>query len=439
MAFTSFSESEANALSLVDINGHLKARADRVQELIKKAGPEYNLVADEVAELREVNTQMSALSKARDSKLELQKMAARAAQEIEDQTSAVDRLPMPENQRQAREAVNETRAQYIGLGDQFVSSVAFKEYNKSYRRSPEAELDVGGIMSMRYHGAAEQKTLMVSTDVAGTIQPMAMFGGNPLEMLQRRPVVADLMPQGETTSPSLRYVEETVNTNNAAFVSEGGTKPESALQFADRTASVRKIATVLPVTDELFADAPAMRSYVEARLRLFMALAEEASLISGTGSAPEYYGLMTVAGTQTKTVASAGGNVLDALYQAMVLVQTGSFLDPSGVIMNPLDWQDIITLKTDDGIYIWGQPNAAPGPERVWGLPVVKTPVMTQNTAIVAAFNSSMQIFRREGVSFAVSDSHNDFFITNKLMLRVEERLAFVVYRPAGICKVTGV
>jgi HK97 family phage major capsid protein len=170
-----------------------------------------------------------------------------------------------------------------------------------------------------------------------------------------------------------------------------------------------------------------------------MALAEEASLLNGSGSGSEYYGLLNVAGTQAHTVAASGGNVLDALYHAMVKVQTGSFLEPSGIIMNPLDWQDIITLKTADGVYIWGQPNATPGPERVWGLPVVSTPVMTQNTAVVAAFNSSMQIFRREGVTFAVSDQHNDFFITNKLMLRVEERLAFVVYRPTGVCIVTGV
>jgi HK97 family phage major capsid protein len=294
-------------------------------------------------------------------------------------------------------------------------------------------------MSMRYQGSGEVKTLLVSADVAGQIQPMPMFGGSPLELLQRRPVVADLIPQGATNSPSLRYVEETVNTNGADFVAEGGTKPESAMAFADRTATVRKIATVLPVTDEMFADAPAMRSYVEARLRLFMALREETSLVSGTGTGLEYYGLLTVPGSQGINTATYGGNVLDTLYQAMVAIQVNSFLEPSGVIMNPLDWADIITLKTADGVYIWGNPSAAPGPERVWGLPVVATPVMTQNTAVVAAFNSSMQIFRREGVSFAVSDQHNDFFVTNKLMLRVEERLAFVIYRPQGICVVTGV
>jgi HK97 family phage major capsid protein len=122
----------------------------------------------------------------------------------------------------------------------------------------------------------------------------------------------------------------------------------------------------------------------------------------------------------------------------MTLIQINSFLDPSGVVIHPTDWQDIRLLRTTDGIYIWGSP-ADTGPERIWGLPVVKTTAATLNTAIVAAFDTAMQIFRRNEVSFAISDSHNDFCIKHQLMLRVEERLAFPVYRPQAICLVTGI
>lgn len=442
--FTRYSESEASALTLADINGHMKSHATRLTELTgKKAadGTPLSMTMEDVTELRSRNDTMSTLAKARDTKLEIMKISEMATAELDAQGKAARTLPHPaENNTPEAKAAQEQKARFTGLGEQFIESKAFSSFNAAQRRSVEdAQLDVGSILSMKYQGSGEVKTLLVSSDAAGQIQPMPMFGGQPLELLQRRPVVADLIPQGSTSSPALRYVEETVNTNGADFVAEGGTKPESAMQFADRTATVRKIATVLPVTDELFADAPAMRSYVEARLRLFMALREETSLVSGSGSGSEYYGLLNIAGTQTKDTASYGGNVLDTLYQAMVAIQVNSFLEPSGIIMNPLDWADIITLKTADGVYIWGQPNAAPGPERVWGMPVVATPVMTQNTAVVAAFNSSMQIFRREGVTFSVSDQHADFFITNKLMLRVEERLAFVIYRPQGICVVSNV
>jgi HK97 family phage major capsid protein len=438
MSVTLLTESEAKGRSLADLNGLLKSHADHVKELIEKGGETLALNDAEVVELRSHNDQMSLLGKTRDDKLELLKIGQRATEEIAGQKDVSRTLPHPTDRAPAPNGSGRASSAK-GIGDQFIDSDVFKGYRPSERRSPALDLDVGSMLSMRFQGYEERKALMVSADVAGIIQPEALFGGQPLEMLTRRPVVADLIPQGTTGSPSMRYVEETVNTNNADFVAEGGTKPESALGFADRTATVRKIATVLPVTDELFADAPAMRSYVEARLRLFMSLREESSLVAGTGVGLEYYGLLNVPGSQTKATSGSGGNVLDTMMQAMVAIQVNSFLEPSGVIMNPLDWADIITLKTADGVYIWGQPNAAPGVERVWGMPVVSTPVMPQNTAVVAAFNSAMQIFRREGVTFSVSDQHADFFITNKLMLRVEERLAFVIYRPSGVCIVTGV
>jgi HK97 family phage major capsid protein len=122
----------------------------------------------------------------------------------------------------------------------------------------------------------------------------------------------------------------------------------------------------------------------------------------------------------------------------MVKIQTTAFLDPSGVIFNPLDWQDVRLLRTADGLYIWGAP-MDPGPERIWGLPVIKTTAMTQNTALVGAFNTACQIFRRAGVTFAISDQNEDFFIKNKIMMRIEERLAFAIYRGAAFCTVTGI
>lgn len=320
------------------------------------------------------------------------------------------------------------RALQKTLGDLFVESPAFKKFSRVEKRGPSVELDLDTDAGLK---GISLKTLLTTTGFA----PEATRMGLILPGALRRPVVSDLIPQGTTNQNAIKFMEETTTTNAVAAVAEGADKPESALAFTERTSAVRKLATVLPVTDELMEDEPAMRSYVEARLRLFLMLAEETELISGSGVAPHLLGMLTVPNIQTQ--AKGGDPGPDAVYKAMTKIRVGSFLEPTGVIFHPNDWQDFRLLRTADGIYIWGSPSD-PGPERIWGLPIVQTVAMTENTAIVAAFDTCMQIFRRNQVAFAVSDQHSDFFIKNQLMLRVEERLAFAVYRPAGICTVTG-
>lgn len=318
------------------------------------------------------------------------------------------------------------------LGQLFIESDAFKGYSKVAKRSPASEIDFGADEGAFKAAMRGTKAVLSETGFA----PQAIRTGLILPGALRRPVVADLIPQGTTGMNAVVYMEETTTTNAAAPTAEGVAKPESTLVFTEKNSPVRKIATVLPITDELLEDVPAVRSYIEARLLLFLQLTEETQLISGSGVAPALTGMMNVSGINTQ--AKGSDPTPDAIWKAADLIRTQSFLDPDGVIIHPLDWQDIRLLRTADGIYIFGSPNDA-GPERIWGMPVVNTPAATQNTAIVGAFQTATQMFRRNTVSFAIADQHQDFFVLNQLMLRVEERLAFVCYRPKGLATVTGI
>jgi HK97 family phage major capsid protein len=175
---------------------------------------------------------------------------------------------------------------------------------------------------------------------------------------------------------------------------------------------------------------------VNNRLRMFVEDREDTQLLVGNGVAPNLEGILNVSGINTQ--AKGADSAPDAVYKGIVKCQTTSFLQPDSAVFNPLDWQDIRLLQTADGIYIFGPPSA-PGPDRIWGLPVTLTTALTENTGLVGAFRASSQIFRRTGITLAVSDSHSDFFIKNKLMLRAEERIALVVFRPTGFCEVTGI
>lgn len=390
--------------------------------------PDLDMPDDVAADLKARNDEMTVLGKERDRLAELDAIAQNVAKAHADNTLPVSRPAFPAAQSGAAANVP---APYKSFGELFIESPAFKDYNRATRRGPAAELDTEALFG-KGGREAERKALMTLASYPLLAQDL----GLRVTAALRRPVVADLIPQDTTTSGTQRYLEETTTTNGAAAVAEGAAKPESTLVYSERTAVVRKIATILQLTDEMMADAPTLRAVIDARLRLFIELEEERELLLGSGVAPELLGLLTTSGIQTQ--AKGADPTPDAIYKAMVKIQTVAFLDPSGVVMNPLDWQDVRLLRTADGIYIWGAP-MDPGPERIWGLPVVNTVVMTQNTALVGAFNAATQIFRRQGVEVVASTEHGTNFATNQTTIRAEERLTLVVWRPAGLCTVTGV
>jgi HK97 family phage major capsid protein len=275
------------------------------------------------------------------------------------------------------------------------------------------------------------KATSTTADMVGPNQRLPLL----LDAQESR-TVADLMLQGTTSAATLEYYEETTFTNAAAEVAEGGTKPEGAVDFTLITEPVRKIATWIPVTDEMMADNEGFESYLRGRLEFMIKQREELQLLVGDGTAPNISGIHDRSGVQTQ--AKGADPVPDAIFKAITKVRNTGFAEPTAVVMHPNDWQDVRLLRTADGIYIWGSPADA-GPERIWGLPVRVTSNETENTALVGAFRPDAQIFRRGGVELAVSDSHASYFISNLLAVRAEERIALAVYRPASFCKVTGI
>jgi HK97 family phage major capsid protein len=304
------------------------------------------------------------------------------------------------------------------LADLYVKSDAFKKYSKVARKSPEAEV------------VPDFSKALFDTSAF----PIQSIRSNVLlPILFRRLVIEDLLPSGTITQPRFLYMVETVATNNAAPVAEGGTKPESALAFAEESADVRKIATVLPVTDEMFEDAPLMRSYVQQRLLTFLSLARENQILNGSGVAPNILGILNNPGIQSHS--KGADSIADALYKAVTLIEVNAKLNASGIVMHPTDWQTVRLAKDSVGQYLFGSPLAG-DIERIFGYPVVKSLALTQGTSLPGAWDTAAMFLRRTGVAFAVAMEHADFFIKNLLMLRVEERVALPVFRPQGFVEV---
>ena len=258
----------------------------------------------------------------------------------------------------------------------------------------------------------------------------------------KRLVVADLIASGTATSNAIIYMVETTFTNAAAAVAEGAAKPESALVFDQKTDPVSKIAHWLPVTEELLEDVSAIQSYIDARLTLGVQLAEEDQLLNGSGTPPNIMGVMNRVGLATAVVRNGAATPpetnADAILRQITAIATTAFVYPDGVVMNPTNWFTVATAKDAQGQYFGGGPFSSLPTASLWGTPVAITPSIVANTALVGAFGTMSQVFRKGGIRIEASNSHQDFFIKNLVAIRAEERLALAVYRPGASGKVTG-
>lgn len=252
----------------------------------------------------------------------------------------------------------------------------------------------------------------------------------------RRPVVADLVPQDTTDSAVIYWMEETTFNNASATVSESGVKPESQLEYTERSANVTKIAAWIPVTEEQLQDVPGMQGLIEGRLRMMILLTEETQLLTGNGTSPNLRGFLNATGIQTQ--AMGADTAADAVFKAFTKVRWTGYAEPSGVVMHPNDWEPIRLLKTTTNEYIWGHP-AVVGPDTLFGKPVIITNAITEGTALTGDFLLYSHISRKLGLRVDISDSHSDYFIYNKLAVRAEERLSLEIFRGAAFCKVTGI
>jgi HK97 family phage major capsid protein len=323
------------------------------------------------------------------------------------------------------------------IGAQFVQSAAYKS------------LIEAGLKGNFSSGEIEIKTTLTE-GTAGTpgggynpVSAVPNLIPGVVDIKFRQLLVADLFSQGTTSTNLIRYLVEQAVTNAAAAVAEGDLKPESAISFSKADEVLHKIATFLPISDEMLEDWAQTQSYVDARLTLFIKLQEETQLLYGDGTGANLVGLLNRSGLAPSvakgTAPSTGSdNSMDAIYRQITQIRTTSFMEPDAIVIDPIGWENIILSKNSQGFYYANGPFASTEVPSLWSKPVSVTPaVTTQNQAVVGAFKQGAQIFRKGGITVEASNSHADYFQRNLTAIRAEERLALAVYRPGAFGTVT--
>jgi HK97 family phage major capsid protein len=336
------------------------------------------------------------------------------------------------------QAIQQKASVRQSLGAQFVSNAEFKDWmDRTRGRRSKGGQWSSPIVTLHPYG----ETLTTSDDSPGSGGALIVPDYRPgiIPLLCKRLTVADLIAPGSTDSNVIIYMKEELFTNNADTVPEGTEKPESALRFEQATDPVHTIAHWLPVTEQMLEDVPAIRSYIDSRLRLGVQLAEEDKLLNGADSPAEIVGIRNRDGLRTAEAGGSGAQAnVEAIFRQIMGIFTDSFVMPTGIVLNPTNWQTIQLLKDANNLYMGGGPFTTPVARTLWGLPVVVTPTMPSGTGLVGAFGSEAQVFRKGGIDVQATNSHSDYFIKNLVAIRAEERLALAVYRPGAFGEVTG-
>lgn len=309
------------------------------------------------------------------------------------------------------------------MGEQFIESEGFQAW--AQRPSGNFGMDVKNVIT---EGDSSAGDLIVPQRVPG-------IKTNPL----RRLTIRDLLTWGRTVSNSVEYVRELVYTNSAAPVSENpsGTKPESNITFEADQAPVVTIAHWIHASKQVLADVPMLQSYIDGRLRAGLKLKEEDQLLNGSGVGLNIDGIYTQATAYSEPT---GANpqketLIDRLRLAMLQVALAEY-SADGIVLHPTDWANVELTKTSDNAYLWANPRALAGPS-LWGLPVVPTTAMTQNTFLTGVFGGGIAVqgWDREDISLSIATQDDRDFVKNMVKLLVEERLALTVFRPSAFVK----
>ncbi|BDI29408.1 phage capsid protein [Capsulimonas corticalis] len=406
----------------------LHAKREEMKDFFSKnkVDGELKLTTEQIVEVNQRETELKGLQEKYVEAKSLFEIEQKNEQELAGLTAPGARPQFGGSKSAAREISSKS------IGEQFIESAAYKSING--RKGPTSEIEGADYKALLT--GLDYKTVMQDNQSSGAgYAPQSVRSGRLVYSPQPQPTLIDLVPTGETDQSVYKYMEETVYTNAAAETAEAALSPEAALKYDERSVNVVKIPVFIPITEEQLADVGGLRDTVDNRLGLMIKQRLNGQIVVGDGTGSNMLGLLNKPNILTQ---NKGTDVVpDCIYKAMVKVMTQGFADPSGIWMNPLDWQNVRLLKTTTGQYLYGDPSQQ-GPNTIFGLPVAQHVNVTLGNAPVVDFATYTSLIFRNGIEFSVSDSHADFFARGQLAIRAMIRAAWVMYRAQAICVAQG-
>lgn len=328
------------------------------------------------------------------------------------------------------------------LGQMFTESDEFKAMVSGGKLTMDSPFSVKGDLGGFYGRKDVFSAMPTGTPGSfGTIQRDPM-----IQRPQRSMRVRSLFPARPTSAALIEFFQVTGFVNAASPVPERdgddfAAKPQSSLTFEGRQAPVRTIAHWEAAHRTVLRNEPVLQSTIENELLYGLRLAEDDQILNGTGEGEDLLGILNTPGVQEyawsdgPTDAVVADNKADAIRRAMTKVLL-AYYEPTGVVVDDRDWEDIELTKNSQGDYLLAVSIALGGEPRVWRAPVVATPAMGEGNALVGAFGLGAQLYDAEEGNIRIAEQHSDFFVRNAIVILAEQALALATKRPESFVKI---
>ncbi len=265
-----------------------------------------------------------------------------------------------------------------------------------------------------------------------------------VERAKRTMRVRDLFPVQQTNTNMIEYFRVSGFTNNASTVAERSgspevfsAKPQSSMTVVGVQAPVRTIAHFEVAHRNVLDDEPTLRGIIDNELLYGLRLVEDDQILNGDGTGSNLTGIRETSGIQSQvwSAGGAGDTRIDAVRRA-ITKSLLAYYEPTGIIVHPNDMEDIELTKDAEERHLMVMSVSLGAEARLWRLPMVMTPAITEGFALVGSFGIGATLYDRMEGSIRVAEQHSDFFIRNAVAVLAEQRLALAVKRPESFVEI---
>ena len=271
-------------------------------------------------------------------------------------------------------------------------------------------------------------TMTPALNLTGQVTPVQRMSGFFYDP-DRMEHVRDFMNVIPTSTDTIYYMTETLDTNATQVTAPGADKGQSEISLTQNTETVTKISTYLSLAEEMLDDIPGMSAYLTARFTSKLKVKEDQQILYGTGSSNQIQGITPLAQAYDGDEIALGTGIqqIDVLRAAIAQARVDEYR-PSLILLHPNDVRDIDLLKDSTNLYIH---NGIFGNRpMIGGVPILETTAITEGDFLVGDFRMGATLWDRKQAQVRFSDQHSDNFIKNVITVVFEERLAQTVERP---------